>query len=517
MAATSRDAGAKKRDFQSKWSTVQDAETVTLEFSGQDLPCSHEILPPFQYFKQFISDDFLDVIVTETNMYSVQKNVNKPLNVTHNEMEQWLGLICYFSISKLPHTSMHWCKRLSPLTDICSDIMSRDRFEAIKSNFHLVDNTMQDPANADNFLKVRPMIDHLRKKFQDIPMIQNLCVDEQLVPFKGRSPVKQYIPNKPKKWAYKFFVLADEKGMTYDFIPYNGRIKPVEDPDVPDLKPSSNSVLHLAQIIPSNVNHHLFFDNWFTSLPLVDHLASRGIWSCGTVRPSRLTGLTKEMKCQKQITKNGRGAYEAAKIVQDNSEALYVKWFDNRVVNMISTFAKTEPVTKISRYSKNKTRFEVQCPDIVKQYNKSMGGVALADQLISLYRIPIRPKKYYMRLVFHMIDMVVVNSWLLYRRDASSLNLPRKDILSLASFKLLIAFDLMKAGKVCNGKKRGKPSLTPDSSNARKKSCYRPSDSTRTDGIGHLPRIDQNEIVAREQTAMGEPMLCVKSVTLIFA
>jgi hypothetical protein len=87
MAAASRDARAKKWDFQSKWSTMQDAETGTLEFSGQDLPCSHEILPPFQYFKQFISDDFLDVIVTETNMYSVQKNVNKPLNVTHIEIE----------------------------------------------------------------------------------------------------------------------------------------------------------------------------------------------------------------------------------------------------------------------------------------------------------------------------------------------------------------------------------------------------------------------------------------------
>ena len=48
-------------------------------------------------------------------------------------------------------------------------------------------------------------------------MIPSLCVDEQIVLFKGNSGIKQYMPNKPHKWGYKFFVLADSKGMTYDF------------------------------------------------------------------------------------------------------------------------------------------------------------------------------------------------------------------------------------------------------------------------------------------------------------
>ena len=73
-----------------------------------------------------------------------------------------------------------------------------------------------------------------------------------------------------------------------------------------------------------------------------------------------------------------------------------------------------------------------------------MGGVDLADQLVLFYRLPIQSKKYYMRLMFNMIDIVALNSWLLYRCNASNLNLLKKDILSLAFFKLLIAFDLMK-------------------------------------------------------------------------
>ena len=83
--------------------------------------------------------------------------------------------------------------------DVASSVMSRNRFEAIKKNFHLVDNS-ENTNREDKMFKVRPMIDHLRMKFNEIPMEkQELCVDEQIVPFKGRSQVKQYIPNKPHK------------------------------------------------------------------------------------------------------------------------------------------------------------------------------------------------------------------------------------------------------------------------------------------------------------------------------
>ena len=106
-------------------------------------------------------------------------------------------------------------------------------------------------------------------------MTQSLCVDKQIVLFKGHSGIKQYMPNKPHQSGYKFFVLADSKGMTYDFLPYTGKIEPVNDENIPNLKATANSVLHLAQSIPNNHNHLLYFDNWFTSIPLMRHFATR--------------------------------------------------------------------------------------------------------------------------------------------------------------------------------------------------------------------------------------------------
>lgn len=46
---------------------------------------------------------------------------------------------------------------------------------------------------------------------------------------------------------------------------------------------------------------------------------------------------------------------------------------------------------------------------MIKLYNEIMGKVDLADFLLS--------QKYYHRLIFHILNMVMNNAWLLYRRD----------------------------------------------------------------------------------------------------
>ena len=116
-----------------------------------------------------------------------------------------------------------------------------------------------------------------------------------MIPYKGKTLLKQYILSKPQKLGYKFFVSADDKSVMYDSISYTGKINPGDDKNVPDLKASSKIVLHLDQCIPSQHNHLLFFYNWFTPFEFLAHLASRGIWCCGTIRVPRIKGLSKKM------------------------------------------------------------------------------------------------------------------------------------------------------------------------------------------------------------------------------
>jgi len=55
-----------------------------------------------------------------------------------------------------------------------------------------------------------------------------------MVPFKGRSSLKQFLPKKPHKWGYKIFMLCDTRGMVHNFEIYTGKIMPVE--GYPDLR-----------------------------------------------------------------------------------------------------------------------------------------------------------------------------------------------------------------------------------------------------------------------------------------
>jgi hypothetical protein len=103
------------------------------------------------------------------------------------------------------------------------------------------------------------------------------------------------------------------------------------------------------------------------------------------------------------------------------------------------------PLQRWDRSKKKKV--EVQCPSIVLMYNKFMGGVDLMDSLISLYRTSIRSKKWYLKIVFHLMDLVVVNAWLLYRRDCESCGMSKKEQMSLLQFKASVAACLCQQNK----------------------------------------------------------------------
>lgn len=475
------------------WQQIQAREeepTIPIYDVRNDCP---EGLPlPIELFRRFFSNDILDLIVDQSNVYATQTDVNKPLDLDRDELEKWLGLCMYMSISKISNTRLHW-SGICLGNETVSSNMSRDRWETIKMKLHLVDNSQLN-AN-DKVCKVKPLLDHLRAKFKEIPMTEYLSVDEQMVPYKGSSSLKQYIPNKPHKRGYKIFCLADDMGMVYDFFPYTGKIEPVNNPNVPDLNPSANSVLHLAECIPPFKNHKLYFDNWFTSLPLIDHLASRGIWCTGTVRHNRLPCLT--FRSDKHLQAHGRGSYDEWESTFENNKVTAIKWFDNKSVHLASTFATSSPVDKCSRYDRKMTeRVEVPRPFIVKDYNSHMGGVDLHDQLMSYYRMEFRSKKYYLRLIFHMIDMAVANSWLLYRRLANSLEVPQRKQMNLCEFKLKLCDSLLLSGKT-KGKKRKSLGNAVSSAHTAKKKRGKatkpiPDKDIRLDKIDHFPIISSS-------------------------
>ena len=65
----------------------------------------------------------------------------------------------------------------------------------------------------------------LRNRFADVwNPDKNISIDEAMIPFKGRSSLKQYMPMKPIKRGIKVWVRADaNNGYVLAFEVYTGR------------------------------------------------------------------------------------------------------------------------------------------------------------------------------------------------------------------------------------------------------------------------------------------------------
>jgi len=131
----------------------------------------------------------------------------------------------------------------------------------------------------------------------------------------------------------------------------------------------------------------------------------------------------------------------------------------------------------------------VKRPNIVKIYNQHMGGVDLVDSLIALYRIKIRSKKWYHRIMFHLLDLTVVNAWLLYKRDCSSHSIRPKRQYTLLEFKTDIASCLCQEHKGISRKRRRPVSTFVDKQleekRKRRRNTILPVQNVRKDEVAH--------------------------------
>ncbi|KAG0426898.1 hypothetical protein HPB47_026017, partial [Ixodes persulcatus] len=89
--------------------------------------------------------------------------------------------------------------------------------------------------------------------------------------------------------------------------------------------------------------------------------------------------------------------------------------------------------------------------------------------LVELYRTTLRFKKWYLKVFFHLIDVVVVNYWLLYRRDADAANITKKGQLTLLKFKAEIAWALRDEKKISTPTRRKALSDVEDQLEAKKR------------------------------------------------
>lgn len=145
-----------------------------------------------------------------------------------------------------------------------------------------------------------------------------------------------------------------------------------------------------------------------------------------------------------------------------------------------------------------------------------MCGVDLLDSHLGRYKIKLKSKKWYMRIYYHLLDLTVCNSWLLYkyakyifkptllekfylnlnyfkfyfhfRRAKLQMN-DNKNLLNLADFKSELAVTLC---NMVESSRMGRPSSLQSKliESKRKKTTASPipPKETRLDGLNHWPK-----------------------------
>ena len=324
-------------------------------------------------------------------------------DLTEAELDDFLALRLLMGIDSKGCTKDYWSTDSLHAQKIFPETMSRDRFASISKNLHLEDNE-GDRQEGDRLWKIRTVLDRLNVQCQNVFTPERvITVDESLWKYRGRLHFVQFNPSKRARYGLKVYKLSASTGKaagyTSSFRIYTGQDKIHKKTNV-----SMDVVVDLLD------GADLFWkgytvctDNWYSSPDLFHLLQSRKTNAVGTVNMRR-----KWMPKEAEM-KLGKPRGSTA-VMWSPTGMMCLQWVDKKVVTLLSTChsAVMLPIT-------NRRGKEVLKPNVVVEYSKGKLGVDLSDQLATSYPTARKSPKWYKKLLFFLLDMMVVNAFAVYK------------------------------------------------------------------------------------------------------
>ena len=162
--------------------------------------------------------------------------------------------------------------------------------------------------------------------------------------------------------------------------------------------------------------HKLYMDNFFSSPELFDDLTNKQIYFCGTVKPNR-KGMPQDLV--PKTTKLKRGDIH----VKTRADLTAVLWRDKRDICMLTNIHNA-PVED-NFCSEGGKAIKQQ---ILMDCNHRMGFVDKSDRMANSYSISWRTFKWTKKLFFHLLDLAILNSYILHS-SCGGKKIPPRDFL----------------------------------------------------------------------------------------
>ncbi|XP_015458048.2 piggyBac transposable element-derived protein 4-like [Astyanax mexicanus] len=403
-----------------------------------------------EIFQLFFSKEVIRTLCINTNKYAARRSEEgmkkQWKDVNADEMLHFLSIIIYMGLLKPSAVRDLWRKDRLHSHPFPASVMAGYRYGDIAAYLHMSDpdsdaknDQLRGEPEYDGLFRLKPLQEQIlsacRAYYQPH---QNLSIDERMVATKARIGMKQYMKNKPTKWGYMLFVLADSSsGYTCNFSVYEGKAR----------KPSGkglsfDAVVSLLHVPSLGTGYTVYVDNFYTSSLLFHHLHRIGFGACGTIRETRIGFPKTTVNALPKDANRGDMRW-----IRDGS-LLFVKWRDTRDVTVCSTVHKAYSGQSVQRRIRIKngtwSTQQIPVPEPVKAYNKFMGGVDLSDALIKYYSVTQKTRRWYVKLFLHFVDIAVVNSFIIHKEMA----LARKQKpLSQKSFREVLCMELADVGQ----------------------------------------------------------------------
>ncbi|KAF2881459.1 hypothetical protein ILUMI_24711 [Ignelater luminosus] len=230
--------------FLSYWKRPLNLNKLIEELENEQLPDDVVIFPPEDANGENTDEDSGDKdLVQISNLPGSQLRAEAITNLTRSttsdsseDEDDIPGYVC------VPRRDMYWKRSPDSTHDLIANAMSRNRFRFIMQNLHCSNNANLDIQ--DKFSKVRPLIDATNQRFIDLApqeesMGSSTTIQDKYKQFGvGASIVLQFVDTLENK--------------------------------------------------ASNISYDIYFDNFCTTLQLLEELKSRGHEGTGTIRENRL-------------------------------------------------------------------------------------------------------------------------------------------------------------------------------------------------------------------------------------
>jgi hypothetical protein len=381
---------------------------------------------PIDFLLLFLTDEFLEACVTFTNEYAEKQraeaaprtraaaassNSHEWDKATVEEIKAMFGCLIYMGVVQLNDTRDYW--RQLTVQPFITSTFPRDRFLDLLSNLRVSDDEEDED---DPLIKIRSLIDVLTHSFQhEFYPSQEVCIDEVMIGFKGRSKMRQHIAKKKSPTGFKVWTLVDiPTNYVFHFDIYTGKQEGKSEEGM-----TKRLVMKLMSCLEAHSWHRVGMDGFFTSVELFRELESKGFLAVGTIRHNR-------KHFPKELLEEMKGFRRGEWVWRQYKNLVCTSYMDKKPVNLLSTFCDPVERETIQRRTGSELN-ELPCPAVLTAYLRTMRGADVFAQRLSYSKIGRKSKKWFYSLIWFLIDTTIHNAFILYQKKHNKHNYAEKD------------------------------------------------------------------------------------------